>query len=86
MLGIEKLSAAVRKAVGRARRLVRFLTQPFAVTEQFTGHAGVSVTIEDTLEGCEAILGGETDDWEESSFYMVGTLDDVRAKELGSSA
>jgi F-type H+-transporting ATPase subunit beta len=81
LLGLEELSVNDRKTVGRARRLIRFLTQPFAVTSQFTGHEGVSVDLADTLEGCEAILGGETDDWEESSFYMVGTLDDARRKE-----
>ena len=51
------------------------------VTAQFTGHEGVSVDLSDTLDGCEAILGGETDDWEESSLYMVGTLEDGRRKE-----
>ncbi len=81
LLGIEELSAADRKAVGRARRLIRFLTQPFAVTAQFTGQAGVSVPIEDTLKGCEAILSGDTDQWEESSLYMIGTIEDARAKE-----
>ncbi len=81
LLGIEELSATDRKAVGRARRLIRFLSQPFAVTSQFTGRAGVSVSLDDTLSGCEAILRGETDDWEESSLYMVGTLADARAKE-----
>jgi F-type H+-transporting ATPase subunit beta len=81
LLGIEELSAADRQAVGRARRLIRFLTQPFAVTAQFTGREGVSVTLDDTLDGCAAILDGEADDWEESSLYMVGTLEDARAKE-----
>jgi F-type H+-transporting ATPase subunit beta len=81
LLGLEELSANDRKTVGRARRLIRFLTQPFAVTSQFTGHEGVSVDLSDTLDGCAAILGGETDDWEESSLYMVGTLEDARRKE-----
>jgi F-type H+-transporting ATPase subunit beta len=81
LLGLEELSASDRKTVGRARRMIRFLTQPFAVTSQFTGHKGVSVDLSDTLDGCEAILGGETDDWEESSLYMVGTLEDARRKE-----
>jgi len=49
------------------------------VTSQFTGRAGVSVSLEDTLTGCEAILDGETDDWDESALYMVGTLEDARA-------
>ena len=81
LLGLEELSAADRKTVGRARRLIRFLTQPFTVTAQFTGHEGVSVALEDTLDGCEAILSGQTDDWQESSLYMVGTLEDARRKE-----
>ncbi|GAB4538348.1 MAG: F0F1 ATP synthase subunit beta [Roseibium sp.] len=86
LLGIEELSAADRKAVARARRLIRFLTQPFAVTAQFTGHEGVSVSVEDTLKGCEAILGGDTDDWEEGSLYMIGTIEDAHAKEKGKVA
>ena len=81
LLGIEELSTADRAAVGRARRLIRFLTQPFAVTSQFTGLEGKSVSLEVTLSGCRAILGGEADDWAESSLYMVGTLDDARDKE-----
>ena len=81
LLGMEELGAADRTAVRRARRLIRFLSQPFAVTSQFTGREGVSVPLEETLRGCEAILGGETDDWAESSLYMVGTLDDAAAKE-----
>jgi len=81
LLGMEELGAADRTAVRRARRLIRFLSQPFAVTSQFTGREGVTVPLEETLRGCEAILGGETDDWAESSLYMVGTLDDAAAKE-----
>jgi len=80
LLGIEELSAADRKAVGRARRMIRFLTQPFAVTAPFTGRSGASVSMADTLDGCEAILSGETDDWEESALYMVGTLDEARTR------
>jgi len=81
LLGMGELSTEDRSAVQRARRLVRFLTQPFAVTAQFTGEAGVSVSIEDTLAGCEAILAGDTDTWEEASLYMVGTLEDARGKQ-----
>jgi F-type H+-transporting ATPase subunit beta len=81
LLGIEELSAQDRAIVRRARRLIRFLTQPFAVTSAFTGQPGRSVPIADTLAGCKAILDGEGEDWAESSFYMVGTLDDARAKE-----
>ena len=67
LLGVEELSAEDRLTVERARRLQRFLTQPFLVTEQFTGIAGKSVPIAKTLEGCRAILGGECDKWAESS-------------------
>ena len=81
LLGIEELSAQDRATVRRARRLIRFLTQPFAVTSAFTGQAGRSVPIADTIAGCKAILDGEGEDWAESSFYMVGTFDDARAKE-----
>jgi F-type H+/Na+-transporting ATPase subunit beta len=85
LLGIEELGAADRKAVGRARRLIRFLTQPFSVTTQFTGIEGASVSLADTLAGCRAILQGEADDWAEESLYMVGTLDDARAKEAAAA-
>jgi F-type H+-transporting ATPase subunit beta len=78
LLGMEELSAADRTAVGRARRLIRFLTQPFAVTAQFTGQPGVSVPLADTLAGCRAIMDGEADGWPESALYMTGTLDQAR--------
>lgn len=81
LLGIEELGAADRQIVMRARRLQRFLTQPFMVTEAFTGTPGASVALADTLSGCRAILAGQTDDWAESSLYMVGTLEEARAKE-----
>jgi F-type H+-transporting ATPase subunit beta len=81
LLGIEELTAQDRRLVGRARRLQRFLTQPFAVTEKFTGIAGRSVALEDTIAGCRAILDGECDDWQESSLYMIGTLDEARRRE-----
>jgi F-type H+-transporting ATPase subunit beta len=81
LLGMGELSSEDRQAVIRARRLIRFLTQPFAVTAQFTGEAGATVPIDDTLAGCEAILGGETDAWDESSLYMIGTIEDARRKQ-----
>jgi F-type H+-transporting ATPase subunit beta len=81
LLGIEELGVDDRRIVGRARRLQRFLTQPFIVTEAFTGMPGCSVALADTLAGCRAILAGECDDWQESSLYMVGTLDEARARE-----
>jgi len=84
LLGVEELSASDRLIVRRARRLQRFLSQPFVVTEAFTGTPGCSVSRADTLAGCRAILDGETDDWAESSLYMVGTLEDARAKEAAA--
>jgi F-type H+-transporting ATPase subunit beta len=84
LLGIEELAATDRQVVGRARRLQRFLTQPFKVTEAFTGHPGAAVTLADTLAGCEAILEGQCDDWAEESLYMIGALADGRAKELAA--
>jgi len=85
LLGMEELSTTDRTAVKRARRLIRFLTQPFEVTAQFTGQSGVSVPLEDTLAGCRAILNGETDDWAEGSLYMVGTLAEAREAEPRSA-
>ncbi len=85
LLGVEELGVADKLVVKRARRLQRFLSQPFMVTEAFTGTPGVSVSLADTLAGVRAILDGETDDWAEGSLYMVGTLEDARAKEAASA-
>ena len=85
LLGMEELGAEDRRIVERARRLQRFLTQPFTVTEAFTGVEGRSVAIADTIAGCRAILAGECDEWEESSLYMVGTLDEARKKEAAAA-
>ena len=85
LLGMEELGAEDRKIVERARRLQRFLTQPFAVTEAFTGVPGRSVKVADTVAGCKAILAGDCDTWQESSLYMIGTLDEARAREAASS-
>ncbi len=79
MLGLEELSAQDQRIVHRARRLIRFLTQPFFVTEPFTGQPGKLVTIEETLDGCEAILAGDFDEAPESSLYMIGSIDEARA-------
>jgi len=65
--------------------LQRFLTQPFAVTEAFTGKPGRSVSLAETLKGCHAILSGIADTWAESSLYMVGTIDEARDKEKAAS-
>jgi F-type H+-transporting ATPase subunit beta len=81
LLGIEELSAEDRTIVARARRLMRFLTQPFMVTEAFTGQPGRTVALKDTLAGCRAILDGQCDEWAESAFYMVGTIEEAREKQ-----
>ena len=81
MLGIEELSAADRAIVGRARRLDRFLTQPFVTTSSFTGKVGKQVPISDTLDGCEEILSLTKFDHPESAYYMIGGLQDLEASE-----
>ncbi len=80
MLGLEQLSAEDRKIVGRARRLERYLTQPFFTTEQFTGVPGKTVMLKDALEGCERILRDEFKDYPESALYMIGPISEVRGK------
>lgn len=84
LLGVEELGAKDRQIVGRARRLRQFLTQPFTVSEAFTGLAGRSVALEDTITGCRSILDGECDDWQEASLFMVGTIEEAREKEEAS--
>jgi F-type H+-transporting ATPase subunit beta len=76
MLGLDELSPEDRLMVGRARRLQRFLTQPFRVSEAFTGRRGVSVPLEETLTVCERLLGEEADGLDESALYMIGGLAD----------
>lgn len=82
LLGVEELGAQDRQAVAHARRLQRFLTQPFVVTEAFTGTPGRSVPLAQTLAGCKAILDGETDDWAESSLFMIGDIEEGRQREV----
>jgi F-type H+-transporting ATPase subunit beta len=86
LLGMDELSPGDRRTVTRARRLQRFLTQPFRVTEAFTGKPGRTVPIAKTIEGCRAILDGAADKWAESSLYMVGDLDEARALEAKAAA
>jgi F-type H+-transporting ATPase subunit beta len=83
MLGLEQLSVDDRNLVNRARRLERFLTQPFFATEQFSGLKGKEVGLDDALNGCERILADEFKDLPESAFYMIGIIDE--AKEKGDS-
>lgn len=78
MLGLEELSQEDRLIVNRARRLERFLTQPFFTTGQFTGHEGRTVPLPATLNGCERILNDEFRDVSERSLYLIGTLDEVK--------
>ena len=84
LLGVEELSAGDQLIVRRARRLQRFLSQPFVVTQAFTGTPGRSVSRADTLAGCRAILDGEADDWAEGSLYMVGNFEEARQKEAAA--
>lgn len=77
MLGLEELSREDRATVNRARRLERFLTQPFFTTEQFTSYSGRSVPLQDTLNGCERILNDEFQDVPERSLYMIGSVDEL---------
>jgi F-type H+-transporting ATPase subunit beta len=77
MLGMEELSQEDQAMVNRARRLQRFLTQPFSVTEQFTGYKGRFVSLENALGGCERILNDEFADYSERALYMIGTIDEV---------
>jgi F-type H+-transporting ATPase subunit beta len=78
MLGLEELSREDRRIVSRARRLERFLTQPFYTTTQFTGLEGRFVNIEETVEGCELILNDAFSDYPESALYMIGSIDETR--------
>ncbi|MCG6970052.1 MAG: F0F1 ATP synthase subunit beta [Gammaproteobacteria bacterium] len=80
MLGIEELSREDRDKVSKARRLERFLTQPFFTTEQFTGTAGKLVPLEKTIEGCERILAGEFAEVGEKALYMIGSVDEVNVQ------
>ena len=80
ILGMDELSPEDRKTVSRARRVQRFMSQPFHVAESFTGMPGKFVHIEDTIKGFEAILGGDCDNIPEQNFLMAGSIEDVYAK------
>jgi len=80
MLGLEQLSIDDRNVVNRARRMERFLTQPFFATEQFSGMKGKEVSLDDALSGCERILSDEYKDFPESAFYMIGSIDEAKNK------
>lgn len=78
MLGLEELSPKDRLTVARARKLERFLTQPFFTTKQFTNIDGKFVPLEKTIEGCNRIINGEFDNYTEQSLYMIGTIDEAK--------
>merc|ERR1711884_779473 len=80
ILGMGELSAEDKLTVQRARKVQRFLTQPFQVAETFTGTPGVYVALKDTMNGFVQLLAGDLDDIPELAFYMVGDIDEVRAK------
>jgi F-type H+-transporting ATPase subunit beta len=86
ILGIEELSDEDKLIVSRARKIQRFLSQPFFVAEQFTGLKGVFVKVEDTVKDFKALIAGEYDDIPEQAFYMTGTIEEVlhKAEELKS--
>jgi F-type H+-transporting ATPase subunit beta len=85
IMGMDELSDDDRKTVERARKIQKFLSQPFSVAEHFTGMKGVFVPVEDTVRSFDEILSGQHDDLPEQAFYMVGTVEEARkkAKHLG---
>jgi F-type H+-transporting ATPase subunit beta len=80
ILGMDELSEEDKTIVHRARRVQRFLSQPFHVAEQFTGLKGVFVSIEDTIKGFNMILNGEVDQYPEAAFNLVGSIEDALEK------
>ena len=80
ILGMDELSEEDKKTVNRARKIQKFLAQPFSVAEKFTGIQGVYVPLKDTIEGFRAIVDGEMDDYPESYFYNAGTIEDVKQR------
>jgi F-type H+/Na+-transporting ATPase subunit beta len=88
ILGMDELSEEDKLTVVRARKIQRFLSQPFHVAEVFTGTPGVFVNLEDTIKGFQGIVAGEHDDLPESAFYMVGTIDEAmdKARKMAAEA
>jgi len=86
ILGMDELSEEDKLTVERARKIQRFLSQPFHVAEIFTGSPGKLVSLEDTIKGFKAICDGEYDDLPEQAFYMVGGIDEVIEKAKGMAA
>ncbi|HQT38333.1 MAG TPA: F0F1 ATP synthase subunit beta, partial [Acidocella sp.] len=86
ILGMDELSEDDKLTVARARKIERFLSQPFHVAEVFTGSPGVFVKVEDTIRSFKGIVAGEYDHLPEAAFYMVGTIEDAVAKAESMSA
>merc|ERR1719369_2704566 len=88
ILGMDELSEDDKTTVARARKIQRFLSQPFQVAEVFTGHAGKFVSLAETISGFQSILAGEYDQYPEAAFYMVGHIKEVveKAEQLAASA
>ena len=86
ILGMDELSDDDKLVVARARKIQKFMSQPFFVAEQFTGTPGRYVSLEDTVSGFEAILSGEVDQLSENSFSYVGTIDEAIEKDKKMSA
>ena len=88
ILGMDELSEEDRQTVARARKIQRFLSQPFHVAEVFTGSPGKLVSLEDTIKGFKGIIAGEYDDLPEAAFYMVGTIEEAveKAKKMAAEA
>jgi F-type H+-transporting ATPase subunit beta len=88
ILGIDELSEDDKITVGRARKIQKFLSQPFFVAEPFTGQPGRYVKLEDTIRSFQQIMEGKCDHIPEQAFYMVGTIDEVfqRAEQMGATA
>ena len=80
ILGMDELSEEDKLTVARARRIMRFLSQPFFVAEVFTGSPGKYVSLENTLKGFQMILAGKLDDLPEQAFYLVGDIDEAITK------
>jgi F-type H+-transporting ATPase subunit beta len=80
ILGLDELSEDDRRTVDRARKIEKFLSQPFFVAEIFTGMPGKYVKLDDTIKGFNQILAGELDDLPEAAFYLVGSIEEVKAK------
>ena len=80
ILGMDELSEEDKLAVARARKVERFLSQPFDVAEVFTGSPGEQVKLEDTIAGFKGLINGDYDHLPEQAFYMVGSMEDAKAK------